>query len=73
MPGHGNIGDAKDLRIMKEYIEMIEKQAQRMIADDLSITEAESIDVPEPFSDWWFEDFFTWNLRFMYEKESSSN
>lgn len=73
VPGHGNIGDAKDLRIMKEYIEMIEKQTQRMIADDFSITEVEYIDVPEPFSDWWFKDFFTRNLRFLYEKESSSN
>ena len=73
VPGHGNIGDAKDLRIMKEYIEMIEEQTKRMIANDLSLAEAESIDVPEPFTDWWFADFFTWNLQFMYEKESSSN
>ena len=58
---------------MKDYIEMIEIQVKRMIADGLSITQAESIVVPEPFSDWWFKDFFTINIRFMYEKENSSN
>ena len=73
VPGHGNIGDVKDVGIMKDYIEMIEIQVKRMIADGLSITQAESIVVPEPFSDWWFKDFFTTNIRFMYEKENFSN
>ncbi|MCK5346710.1 MAG: MBL fold metallo-hydrolase [Candidatus Heimdallarchaeota archaeon] len=73
VPGHGNIGDVKDVRIMKDYIEMIEIQVKRMIADGISIKEVESIDVPESFSDWWFKDFFTLNLRFLYEKENPSN
>ena len=73
VPGHGNIGDAKDLRNMKEYLKMIEKQTQKMIKEGLSITAADSIDVPEPFSDWWFDNFFTINLQFMYEKMNSTN
>lgn len=68
VPGHGNIGDAKDLQIMKDYLEMMEKQAQIMINQGISITEAESIDVPEPFTEWWFGNFFAINLRFMYNE-----
>ncbi len=73
VPGHGNIGDAKDLRIMKTYIEMIEEEVQWMIANDMPITEAASIGIPEPFSAWWFEDFFTRNVQFIYKTERFSN
>lgn len=71
VPGHGNIGDARDLGFMKEYLKMIEKQTQKMIDEGLSITATDSIDVPEPFSDWWFDNFFAMNLRFMYKKMNS--
>lgn len=68
VPGHGNIGNAKDLQIMKEYLNMIEKQTQKMIDEGSPITTADSIEIPEPFSDWWFDNFFTMNIRFMYKK-----
>ena len=67
VPGHGNIGDAKDLQVMKEYLEMIEEKVQEMISNGLSISAAESIDALEPYTEWWFDNFFTINLRFMYE------
>ena len=72
VPGHGNIGTAKDLQTMKEYLKMIEKQAQKIIDKGLSITAADSIEIPEPFTNWWFDNFITLNLRFMYKKMNST-
>ena len=73
VPGHGNIGNANDLHMMKAYLEMVEDQVQKMIDKGLSVTAADSISAPEPFSDWWFDSFFTMNLRFMYKQLNSDN
>jgi len=66
VPGHGRVGNANDLKIMTEYIEMIEKESGNMIENNIPIEQIMQIKIPEPFTNWWFENFFYWNLEFKY-------
>ena len=70
VPGHGPVGDAGDIQVMKDYITMIETMVGKIIRDGSSIKGADAMEVPEPFRNWWFTDFFRSNLRFVLKKST---
>ncbi len=68
VPGHGNVGGPEQIFKMKEYISdvyVIIKNIKRDTSVDLDFTK---IKIPEKYKDWWFEQFFVSNLKFMNTK-----
>lgn len=74
VPGHGRVGNEHDLELMKEYIEMIEDKSLEMIEKNISIQQIKQHKIPEPFTQWLFEDTYYQNLNFkMNELKEKSN
>jgi glyoxylase-like metal-dependent hydrolase (beta-lactamase superfamily II) len=64
VPGHGPVGSIEDLDQMKAYVDMVVEVASGMNKEGKSPEDASMIPIPEPFTDWWFGDFFPWNIEF---------
>jgi cyclase len=66
VPGHGKAGGKADIQAMIDYIDMVEAlvkdlKTQHRKPEDVSVE-----DIPEPFRDWQFANFFQANLNFLY-------
>jgi hypothetical protein len=66
VPGHGKLGNKETILHMVDYIDSIDKLAQKMINDNIPMENIPEIEMPKPFSSWWFDRFFIPNLSFMY-------
>jgi glyoxylase-like metal-dependent hydrolase (beta-lactamase superfamily II) len=66
VPGHGPVGPKEVITTMKSYVHTIEELASEMHKYDISPRETEGMNIPSPYDDWWFEQFFLSNLRFAY-------
>ncbi len=70
VPGHGPVGTAADLRLLRQYLATLEELTQGVIESGGSVDEAAGQQVPLPFADWQFAFFLPMNLRFLYESRS---
>jgi len=52
VPGHGPLGSRRDVRLQKEYIEMLEGMVSRVIRRGGSVDDALRISFPGPFDAW---------------------
>ena len=68
-PGHGAICGKEGITAMKSYINSIDQLAKEMVQNNIPVTQASTISIPETYKDWWFEEFFHSNLRFMYRNQ----
>ena len=66
VPGHGEIGKKDEVNLMSNYIDDVEKIAQKMIDNSSSKKDANKMEIPMQYSDWLFERFYIYNLKFMY-------
>lgn len=66
IPGHGEIGNKNDVYLMRNYIDDVKKIAQTMIDKSMSKKDANKMEIPPQYSNWLFERFFVYNLKFMY-------
>ncbi|MDH4092449.1 MAG: MBL fold metallo-hydrolase [Cyclobacteriaceae bacterium] len=66
VPGHGKTGSKDIIPAMRTYILSIENLVEEMHYRDLTIDDAEKIEIPDQYKDWWFDRFFLSNLKFMY-------
>lgn len=73
MPGHGEIGTNELINQMKDYLNDLESSAENLIKENLSIDEPENHSVPDKYEDWWFDRFYMYNLRFVYESLNTKN
>jgi cyclase len=64
VPGHGPLGDLKDVGIMRDYLYTLDEIAAQLIKENKPVTEAQ---LPKPFNQWWFERFVGWNLEFLMD------
>lgn len=71
VPGHGQICGREGITAMKTYINSVDSLARNMIDQDLGIDKVPEIKIPGPYKAWWFEDFFTNNLSFMYRTRNN--
>lgn len=67
VPGHGEVGSKEDIEAMIGYIDMASTLAatlkiQKRKPEDIGINE-----IPQPYRDWSFDNFFETNLKFLYE------
>lgn len=68
VPGHGQLGSKEIITTMRGYILSIENLAAEMHSQGLTIENAEKIEIPDQYKDWWFDRFFLSNLKFAYSK-----
>lgn len=69
VPGHGPVGDGRDLITMIDYLEVVKDIAGKMKTPE----EIDSVVIPGPFDQWWFPNFFYSNLRFLYDQSAGEN
>lgn len=66
VPGHGPIGTDASIAVMKDYIHTLENLASEMVANGKTVEETGTIEIPEKYKSWWFDRFFYYNLKFVY-------
>jgi len=71
VPGHGEVGKKEDIQSMISYIDMVSTLAETIKMQDRKPDEAGIDDIPEPYRDWQFPNFFQTNLKFLYESTAS--
>jgi cyclase len=71
VPGHGPVGTATDVRLMRRYLATLEELTQAVRGRGGSVDEAAAQVAPPPFDEWSFDFFLASNLRFLYEWSSS--
>ncbi|MBT8258145.1 MAG: MBL fold metallo-hydrolase [Bacteroidia bacterium] len=67
MPGHGELSTETLITTMKNYLVDLENMAVELHEKDLSDISFDSIPLPVKYKDWWFDRFYSSNLRFAYE------
>jgi len=63
--------EKQEILAMKSYIRDMENLATDMIREGMSLQQVSEMRIPDAYLDWWFENFFVYNLRFMYRHISS--
>ena len=69
VPGHGPVGTPDDLRLLSQYIGVLDKLARKMVKDGETEAKVTAIAVPEPFGKWEYRSFFTDSMRFFYQRQ----
>jgi len=70
IPGHGTVCGREGISTIKTYIRTVDQLVQQMIEDNVPLEQIAEIPIPEAYKNWWFEDFFISNLRFMYNRQT---
>jgi glyoxylase-like metal-dependent hydrolase (beta-lactamase superfamily II) len=70
VPGHGPVGGPEDLEILVDYLKTANRAVADLIENGGNQADISTIQIPEQFSDWWFESFYYSNLRFLYAKHT---
>lgn len=69
VPGHGPVGEKKDLDEMRLYIHTLMQQVQEAAARGNTVEDIAKQPVPKPFSSWILaQPFYEANLRFLYDR-----
>ena len=68
VPGHGPVGTAEDLGLMRFYITSLQSLAARSVKDGISAEKAARSAIPASFKRWRFPSFFRLNLRYLVEQ-----
>ena len=71
VPGHGPVGTAADLGLLRQYLTTLEELTHAVIRAGGSADEAAAQRVVPPFADWQFGFFLAMNFRFLYDRLSS--
>lgn len=71
IPGHGQIGNSNLINGMKNYLVDLEISAQKLVDENRSTEDIDSISPPGKYKEWWFDRFYRSNLRFAYESHAS--
>jgi len=73
VPGHGELCGKKQITAMKSYLRDLEFLAAEMIREGKTTDQISELHMPDAYLDWWFENFFVSNLRFMYGQVADSH
>jgi len=66
LPGHGEVGTLEDIDRMIEYVNQMNALIERLLAQNVTAEELDEVQIPEPFQNWEFQNFFRINLKFMF-------
>jgi cyclase len=68
VPGHGPVGTAESLTVMKRYVQTLDGLARKMVEHGEAEESIEAMAIPEPYDDWLFASFFPGNMHFLYQR-----
>jgi len=68
VPGHGPVGAADDLAVMRQYITELEAMATEAVKARASAEKVNELPIPSPFEAWRFARFFPTNMQFLHEQ-----
>jgi cyclase len=72
VPGHGPVGTADDLALIRQYITELEALAAEVVEAEGSADQAAERAIPLRFKMWRFARFFPTNMRFLHERISKA-
>jgi len=72
VPGHGSVGTADDLALMRQYITELEALAAEVVKAEGSADQAAERAIPSRFEMWRFARFFPTNMRFLHDRISKT-
>jgi len=67
VPGHGEVGNREDIEAMIGYIDMVKSLAETLMKQERKPENIDIDEIPQPYRDWSFNNFFDSNLKFLYE------
>lgn len=70
VPGHGPLGTQADIRLLESYLFFVERAARQVLEGKFTLEQAAQQPVPDEFASWRLPDFFSRNLRGLYERLS---
>ena len=68
VPGHGPVGTADSLTLMRQYVHTLDGLARKMVEDGEAEETVDAMAIPEPYDDWLFASFFPGNMHFLYQR-----
>jgi cyclase len=69
VPGHGPLGQKKDVKELQSYIHTLSAQARRVLRKGGTEVDAASQPVPDSFADWMLARlFFEFNMRYIFRQ-----
>lgn len=66
VPGHGPVGDKRDLDLMQRYITELREMVASLIAQGKPVEEASEMAIPARYRAWDLPGMFPFNLTFFY-------
>ena len=73
VPGHGEVCGRDGIANMRSYISDLISLSEELVADQVPMDSLSTIPVPDRYTHWWFERFFTANLHYMFGYVTESN
>ena len=73
IPGHGPICGTEVFNLLDIYLEDIIKLGYGLVVNQIDSKTFGEISLPERYKQWWFEDFFEYNLHFITGWHKSKN
>jgi len=70
VPGHGPVGTADSLTLMRQYIHTLDELARKMVENGEAEETIDALAIPEPYNDWLFAVFFPGNMHVLYQRRS---
>jgi len=70
VPGHGPVGTADSLTLMRQYVHTLDGLARKMVEDGEAEEKIDAMSIPQPYDDWLFAAFFPGNMHFLYQRRS---
>jgi hypothetical protein len=68
VPGHGPVGAADSLQVIREYVTTLDELTRKMVEDGEAEETIDTMAVPQPYDDWLFAAFFPVNMHFLYQR-----
>ena len=73
VPGHGNVADASDIRIFRDYLDDLRARVRQGIANGLTVDQAKKeLTLPEKYKSFAFPNFAVPNVEDMYKELSGT-
>src|SRR3989442_10648970 len=69
VPGHGNVGEAADIKAFRDYLDGLRTRVSKGIADGLTVDQAkQQLALPDKYRTFAFQNFATPNVEDMYKE-----
>ncbi|SDP24471.1 Glyoxylase, beta-lactamase superfamily II [Paenibacillus sp. yr247] len=73
IPGHGEVGQMKDIKTMREYFEEVVNQLNNLIENGVPLEKGITVQGPKKYSSWNIPDLFDRNIRLLLEQKLSKD